>query len=109
MTARRLAVVTAGLRQPSSTRLLADRLAASTQAALEAHGLEVSTDVVELRDHAADLTNMLLTGCPVSDLRTVISDVVDADGLIAVTPIFTASYSGLFKTFPFEELLAGRS
>jgi FMN reductase len=32
-------------------------------------------------------------------LRRVVETVTGADGLIAVTPIFSASYSGLFKTF----------
>lgn len=111
MRTRRLAVVTAGLSQPSSTRLLADRLATATSRALGAQEVEVSVDVVDLRDFAVDLTNQLLTGFPSADLGRAIGRVVAADGLIAVTPIFTASYSGLFKTF-FDVLdadsLAGR-
>ncbi len=96
---RRLAVVTAGLSQPSATRLLADRLAEATQVALERCGHDVALDVVELREHAHELTDNLLTGFPAPGLRDVIDKVTRADGLIAVTPVFTASYSGLFKTF----------
>lgn len=96
---KRLAVVSAGLSQPSSTRLLSDRLAAATERGLDAQGLEASIQVVELRDHAVDLANALLTGFPSAALRRSLDGVVTADGLIAVTPIFTASYSGLFKTF----------
>lgn len=99
MTARSLAVVTAGLTQPSSTRLLADRLAAAAQRTLVASGEQVTVDVVELRDYAHDLTNNLLTGFAGPRLREATDLVVRADALIAVTPIFTASYSGLFKTF----------
>lgn len=99
MTHRTLAVVTAGLSQPSSTRLLADRLAAATDRAVLGQGVDLSSTVIELRDHAHDLTNNLLTGFASNDLRSAIDQVVDADGLIAVTPIFSASYSGLFKTF----------
>jgi len=99
MTQRKLAVVTAGLSQPSSTRLLADRLAAATVRALDDRGVAVATDVIELRDHAHDLTNNLLTGFASDDLRAAIRTVVGADGLIAVSPIFSASYNGLFKTF----------
>lgn len=90
MTRRRLAVVTAGLSQPSSSRLLADRLAVSAQRALDVSGTEATIDVIELRDHAHDLTNNLLTGFASPRLRAAIDLVVDADGLIAVTPIFTA-------------------
>jgi len=90
-------VVTAGLSQPSSTRLLADRLAGATEQALTGRDVEVET--VELRDWAHDLTNHLLTGFPGPDLASVLERVRNADALIAVTPIFNASYSGLFKTF----------
>lgn len=93
---KRLAVVAAGLSQPSSTRLLADRLA---EAVVRAVGEEVEVTVVELRDVAQDVTNNLLTGFPSPRLDAAIQAVTGADGLIAVTPIFTTSYSGLFKSF----------
>ena len=96
---RELAVVSAGLSQPSSTRLLADRLAAATASSLWEQGVTPEIEVVELRAHAHDLTDHLLTGFPSPRLRTAIDTVARADGLIAVTPIFSASYSGLFKTF----------
>jgi len=99
MTRRTLAVATAGLSQPSSTRLLADRLAEATRRALLAQGIEAGTEVIELRDHAHDVTNHLLTGFPSQSLRAAITATVEADGLIAVSPIFSASYSGLFKSF----------
>lgn len=92
-----LVVVSAGLGQPSATRLLADRLAAATIHVLQDGGAAVTVEVIEARDHAADLTNNLLTGFPSPRLRTAIEAIVAADGLIAATPIFTASYSGLFK------------
>ena len=99
MPRRTLAVVTAGLSQPSSTRLLADRLAAATQRAVREGDVDLEVDVVELRDHAHDLTNNLLTGFASDRLRGAIDTVTGADGLVAVSPIFSASYSGLFKTF----------
>jgi FMN reductase len=40
-----------------------------------------------------------VTGFPHQSLRAALDTVTGADGLIAVTPIFSASYSGLFKTF----------
>ena len=99
MTARRIAVVSAGLSNPSSTRMLADRLAAQTVAALAAKDIEATVDVIELRDYAHDITNNLLTGFAPPALETAINTVVSADALIAVTPIFSTSYSGLFKSF----------
>jgi FMN reductase len=94
-----IAVVTAGLTQPSSTRLLGDQLAAAVRDVLAAETVDTEIVAVDLRDHAHDLTNNLLTGFPSSDLRAVIDRVVAADAIIAVTPTFSASYSGLFKMF----------
>ncbi len=96
---RSLVVVSAGLGQPSSTRLLADRIAAATERDLRAAGIEPVVEVVELRAHAHDLTDHLLTGFSSPSLRAATDAVLAADGLVAVTPIFSASYSGLFKMF----------
>lgn len=106
MSRRTIAVVAGGLRQPSSTRLLADRLAQATATSLRERGIDVDVQVVELREHAHDLTNTLLTGFASADLQRAIDTVVQADGVIAVTPIFSGSYSGLFKNF-FDVLQQG--
>jgi FMN reductase len=92
-------VVSAGLSNPSSTRMLADRLAAATVRDLAEQGISARADVFELRDYAHDITNNLLTGFAPAALEAMINTVVSADALIAVTPIFSTSYSGLFKSF----------
>ncbi|MCZ2860389.1 FMN reductase [Blastococcus sp. VKM Ac-2987] len=99
MSTRTLAVVSAGLAVPSSTRLLADRLTTATVDALRERGVTTTVEVVELRQRARDLADNLVTGFAGEALRGAVDTVVGADGLIAVTPIFSASYSGLFKTF----------
>lgn len=91
----RIVVVSAGLSNPSSTRLLADRLGAATAEALA----DAEVVHVELRELAHELTDHLLTGFPAPALADAIEQVRTADGVIAVTPVFSASYSGLFKTF----------
>jgi FMN reductase len=96
---RSLVVVTAGLSQPSSTRLLADRLSSAVDRQLRERGIAPGLEVVELRDHAHDLANHLLTGFPSPTLQATLDLALASDGLIAVTPIFSASYSGLFKLF----------
>lgn len=98
-TARSLVVVSAGLSQPSTTRLLADRLVVAVDRHLRDARIEPRLQVIEVRDFAQDLTNNLLTGFPAPRLQAVIDAVLAADGLIAVTPIFSASFSGLFKVF----------
>ncbi|MFF0434327.1 FMN reductase [Streptomyces sp. NPDC004327] len=94
----KLTVVSAGLSTPSSTRLLADRLTESARDALAARG-PAATEVVELRELAGDIANHLVTGFPPPRLSAAIDAVTAADGLIVVTPVFAASYSGLFKSF----------
>jgi FMN reductase len=96
---RTLAVVTAGLSRPSSTRLLADQLAAATDRSLCVYGEQVHVEVIELRDLAHAITDHLLTGFPSGALVDALAVVRDADALVAVTPVFSASYSGLFKSF----------
>lgn len=96
----RIVAVAAGLSSPSSTRLLADRLAAATRERLETEqDRPVEVRVIELRDLAVDIAGNLVSGFPSARLEEAIGAVTGADGLIAVTPVFTASYSGLFKSF----------
>ncbi|GGQ17613.1 oxidoreductase [Streptomyces virginiae] len=90
----RIVVVSAGLSSPSSTRLLADRLTAAT---LEHVAAE--TEVIELRELATEIAQHFVTGFPPARLAAALDAVAAADGLIAVTPVFAGSYSGLFKSF----------
>ncbi|WP_067699560.1 FMN reductase [Nocardia jejuensis] len=97
---RKVVVLSAGLSQPSSTRLLADQLAAAVSAAVGGRGESVEFEVIELRELATDLaTTMTTGGLPTPAVAAAREQVSAADGLIAVTPVFTASYSGLFKMF----------
>ena len=103
---RTIAVVTAGLSDPSSTRLLADLLGAATSTALIQRGEEARVEVIELRPLAHALTDHLLTGFATGDLAAALKTVAEADAVIAVTPVFSGSYGGLFKTF-FDVLETG--
>jgi len=96
---KRIVVVSAGLSVPSSTRLLADMLGEASVSAIRERGQEADVEVVELRPLAHALADRLLTGFPSGDLAAAIEEVRRADGLVVVTPVFSASYSGLFKTF----------
>ncbi|HEY8983242.1 MAG TPA: CE1759 family FMN reductase, partial [Streptomyces sp.] len=91
----KLVVVSAGLSVPSSTRLLGERLAAAV--GQQVSGVEV--EFVELRELAVEIAQNFVSGFPGAGLRAAFDAVVGADGLIVVTPVFSASYSGLFKSF----------
>ncbi|GAA1233844.1 FMN reductase [Prauserella halophila] len=96
----KLTVVSAGTTSPSSTRLLADRLTESlTQRLGDNGGEQPDVHVVELRDVAVDIAKNMVTGFPSPALQAELDAVTGADGVIAVTPVYSASYSGLFKSF----------
>ena len=94
-----IAVISAGLSVPSSTRILADQLADATAAHLRSAGQEVELDVIELRPLAHAIADNLLTGFPAGELAVAVETVRRADALVVVSPVFSASYSGLFKSF----------
>ncbi len=97
--ARKLVVISAGLSVPSSTRMLADRISGAVQREVTARGEGLDVEVVELRGLAREIADHLVSGMPPSALRHALSAVSSADAVVAVTPVFTASYSGLFKSF----------
>lgn len=101
---RRLTVVSAGLRVPSTTRMLATELSEAAARALAVQGgvrdaYEVVVRDVEVREHAHAIVDALLTGFPTGDLAAAVEDVAAADALVLVTPVYQASFSGLFKSF----------
>lgn len=91
-----LVVISAGMRRPSTTRILADELSAAVSARLPG---PLTVTNVEVRDYAQAIIDALLGGFTHSDLDEAITAVEDADALIAVSPTFQGSYSGLFKSF----------
>lgn len=94
-----IAVVSAGLSDPSSTRLLADRLGRAAAEALLADGTTAAVEHVELRPIAHEIVDAMLTGFAAPALAKAIATVVEADAVVFVTPVFTAGVSGLAKSF----------
>ncbi|HEX6523442.1 MAG TPA: CE1759 family FMN reductase [Streptosporangiaceae bacterium] len=95
----KLAVVSAGTSDPSSTRLLAGRLAARVAAMARQRGRTVTVSVIELREIAADIFGALVSGLVSPGLRNAIEVLGEADGIIASTPVYKAGASGLFTSF----------
>jgi FMN reductase len=96
---RSLVVVSAGVGEPSSTRLLADRIAVAVERHLQDAGVQARVQTIEVRPLAQDLASHVLAGFAPPALQDALDAVVAADGVVAVTPVFSASYSGLFKLF----------
>ncbi|GAB3189157.1 CE1759 family FMN reductase [Nesterenkonia suensis] len=97
--ALRLAVVSAGAGDPSSTRMLADRTAAAVSESARAEGTAMQTDVIELR-HLAEEVMVAITSQFIGErLQRAIAILRDADGIVVSTPVYKAAPSGLFSSF----------
>lgn len=94
-----LAVVTAGLSEDASTTKLARAIGKAASDVVAGAGRELDVRVLNLRDIAHGITDMMLTGIAPAPVRDALDTVLRADGLIAATPTYKASYSGLFKSF----------
>ena len=95
----RLAVVSAGTGDPSSTSLLADRIAERTTAVAGRRGHTVTVSVIELREIAADISTGLVSQLITPKLQQAITVLGEADGIIAAAPVYKAGPSGLFTSF----------
>ena len=95
----RLVLVSAGASDPSSTRLLADRIADRVKELAARHGHEVTVGVIELREIATDISTALTSQLVTPRLRQAITALGEADGIIAAAPVYKAGPSGLFTSF----------
>lgn len=96
---RTIVVLQAGLRNPSTTRMLADEFVRELTTAFGSANQEVTVRMIDIRDHAHGIADTFLTRFSNPELQEVLDATVAADGLVVVTPTFSASYSGLFKSF----------
>jgi FMN reductase len=95
----RLAVVSAGTSDPSSTRLLADRIAQRAAALAARHANTATVSVIELREISADISAALVSQLISPKLQEAITVLGVADGIIASAPVYKAGPSGLFTSF----------
>ncbi len=95
----RLVSVNAGTSDPSSTQMLADRIADRTVTAGAEHGLDIELRQIDLRGLATDITNAIISQHISPELQRALDLMRDADGLIASTPVYQAGASGLFTQF----------
>ena len=94
-----LVVVSAGTSDPSSTRLLAARLAERATAAAQQRGTVVRTREIDLRELAADITTALTSQLITPKLQQAVDALEAADGIVAAAPVYKATPSGLFMSF----------
>jgi FMN reductase len=91
----KLVIVSAGTSDPSSSRLLADRIAAR----VAERGTGIAVSVIELRELATDIAHAVTSQLIAPKLAAAIELLGDADGIIASAPVYKAGPSGLFTSF----------
>jgi FMN reductase len=96
---RNLVIVSAGTSQPSTTRMLADRIAAASLERLREMELTATLGAVEVAPLAVDVARASVTGVPSSELQAAMEQIAAADAVIAAAPVYKAGVSGLFKSF----------
>ena len=94
-----VAVISAGVSDPSSTRLLADRIGQRTLDVLRDSGTPANISVIDLAPIAAEIAQSLVAGFPSEKVQAAIERLAKADAIIASTPVYKAGISGLFKSF----------
>src|SRR4051794_5478745 len=94
-----IAVITAGVSDPSSTRLLADRIAQRSVDLLRDTGVPAAVTVIDLAPIAVDIARSLVSGFATDPVQSAIGRLAAADAVIASTPVYKAGVSGLFKSF----------
>ncbi len=95
----RLVIVSAGTSQPSTTRMLADRIAAASVEVLREMDVTATTGAIEVAPLAVDVARASVTGVPSAELQDAIDQIAAADAVIASAPVYKAGISGLFKSF----------
>ena len=94
-----LVVVTAGTSDPSSSRMLADRLAQRVTDLASRRGRKVATRVIDLRELATEITTAMVSQLVGPNLQRAVAALGEADGIVASTPVYAAGASGLFTSF----------
>ncbi|WP_063034562.1 CE1759 family FMN reductase [Nocardia grenadensis] len=95
----RLVVVSGGTSNPSSTRMLADRVAARVGTLARHRGATATVHVIDLRELATEITTALVSQLMGPKMTAAVETLAAADGLIVAAPVYKAAPSGLLTSF----------
>lgn len=95
----RLVVVSGGTSDPSTTRLLADRVAQRVTTLATERGDTVTGTAIDLRELATEITTAMVSQLVGPKLQQAVTALGEADGIVASTPVYKAGASGLFTSF----------
>lgn len=94
-----IVVVNAGVSDPSSTRLLADRASQRLASLAKERGHDVSLKTIDLREVLPELPGALSSQLLGPKFQAAVAALGAADAIVAATPVYKAGASGLFTSF----------
>lgn len=95
----RIVTLNAGMSEESQTAKLATLLEDAVRTAAASANVALEIHRIDLRPLSRPIADAMTTGFAAGALEDAQARVIRADGLIALTPTYQASYSGLFKSF----------
>lgn len=98
-TAFSVIVVSAGVSDPSSTRLLADRAAQRIVSLAAERGRETVVKTIDLRELLPELPAALSSQLLGPKFTAAVEALAGADAIVAAAPVYKAGASGLFTSF----------
>ncbi|MFT8704669.1 CE1759 family FMN reductase [Bifidobacterium aquikefiricola] len=94
-----IAVVSAGVGEPSTTTELARGIALKTGELLKKSGARSDITMIELKNLSDDIAVASVTLRISPALQEALNTVQSSDAVIVASPVYKATYSGLFKSF----------
>jgi FMN reductase len=94
-----IVAVSTSLSEDSTTLKLTDRILASATSAGESVGIDVNTEVINVRNLATALTDMTLTGFRSEALEAAFATIAEADAIVSVAPVYKVAPVGLHTLF----------
>ncbi|WP_067778688.1 CE1759 family FMN reductase [Actinomyces vulturis] len=95
----KIAVINAGMSTPSSTQLLAQRVTRALQERAHEFSISLHIEDISLRPLAMDITAVHLNHIPLASVDHALEVLEGADAVVALSPVYAGSYSGVFKMF----------
>jgi FMN reductase len=120
----RIVVINAGVSDPSTTRLLAERIAQASLDRIRETGIRqpgsrgvgsresenalsrntvaeinATVSIIDLAQIAPDVARSIIIGSPLKSVQPAIDQLAAADALIVATPVYKAGISGILKSF----------
>ena len=92
-------VISGGASDPSTTRMLADRVTAAVAKTAQGRSRAVRFNYFEIRPLADEITAALTARILGEGLSEAIAALADADGIVVSTPVYNAGPSGLLLSF----------